>query len=84
MWSEVETGGWWLGEAGQRLGAVHLDSRGRRSVPIGQSAASWVGAAEDAAILHLHQVTGGYEFMSEQGSRTGLLLNKLVFSEISV
>lgn len=53
--SEVEACGWWVGEAGQRLRDGHLDSRGRCSVPIGQSTASWVRAVEDAAVLHLHR-----------------------------
>lgn len=56
-WSEVEASDWRVGEAGQGLGAGHLDSRGRRwAVSVGQGAASWVRTVQDAAVLHLHRV----------------------------
>lgn len=45
-WSEVEAGGRRVWEAGHRLGAGDLDSRGRPSVQT-------VAAVQNAAVLHL-------------------------------
>lgn len=66
-WSEVEAGGWGVGEAGQSLGAGHLDSRGRCSIHVGQGVSAGVRTVQDAPIFHLQRVRGSRDLVHVEG-----------------
>lgn len=56
-WSEVEAAGLWVVDWRYSLRTCHLDTRGCCFIPFGQDTSSRTGSAQDAALLHLHELS---------------------------